>query len=311
GRHGRRRDREQISPPTIGVAATEIESFVGDRAEQVGAWLIDVATGDVPARLDEGCRDDVLRVVRPDEDGAEADQFFGMQSPQALVERDAVGIIDQTHVCLTLRTHPLHDRRPAMFHGDDKPRSRRRWQWRRRLHVVIVERLIEQSEGELLRRGAMSDDDLLDLYERTIDDLYRYASRLTGGDRAMAEEIVQDTYLAVLRRIRGGDVVTVDLGWLIVSCRHRFLDRLKSERRSKRREMLATSVGSDAVSAGRAVDALAVLPVEHRTALVLRYVDDLPVREVARAMRRSEHATESLLARARASLRAVLTARES
>ncbi|MCU1387041.1 MAG: polymerase subunit sigma-24 [Ilumatobacteraceae bacterium] len=198
-----------------------------------------------------------------------------------------------------------------MFHGDDKPRSRRRWQWRRRLHVVIVERLIEQSEGELLRRGAMSDDDLLDLYERTIDDLYRYASRLTGGDRAMAEEIVQDTYLAVLRRIRGGDVVTVDLGWLIVSCRHRFLDRLKSERRSKRREMLATSVGSDAVSAGRAVDALAVLPVEHRTALVLRYVDDLPVREVARAMRRSEHATESLLARARASLRAVLTARES
>jgi RNA polymerase sigma-70 factor (ECF subfamily) len=110
----------------------------------------------------------------------------------------------------------------------------------------------------------MRDEDLLELYERTIDDLFRYASRLTGGDRPMAEELVQDTYLAVLRRIRAGDVVAVDIGWLIVSCRH-------------------------------------------RTALVLRYVDDLPVREVARAMRRSEHATESLLARARASLRAALT----
>jgi len=153
----------------------------------------------------------------------------------------------------------------------------------------------------------MTDDELLDLYERTVDDLFRYASRLAGGDRTMAEEIVQDTYLAVLRRIRGGDAETVDIGWLIVSCRHRFLDRLKAERRSKRREVLAGSTERDDAPGGRAVDALAALSAEHRAALVLRYVDELPVREVARAMRRSEHATESLLVRARAALRAVLT----
>jgi RNA polymerase sigma-70 factor (ECF subfamily) len=40
--------------------------------------------------------------------------------------------------------------------------------------------------------------------------------------------------------------------------------------------------------------------------LVLRYVDDLSVAEVAREMGRSVHATESLLTRARTALRAVV-----
>ena len=51
----------------------------------------------------------------------------------------------------------------------------------------------------------MTEDDLLALYERTVNELYRYASRLTGGDRAWADELVQETYLAVLRKIRAGD----------------------------------------------------------------------------------------------------------
>jgi DNA-directed RNA polymerase specialized sigma24 family protein len=40
---------------------------------------------------------------------------------------------------------------------------------------------------------------------------------------------------------------------------------------------------------------------------VLKYVDDLPVADVARELGRSVHATESLLARGRASLRATMT----
>lgn len=152
-----------------------------------------------------------------------------------------------------------------------------------------------------------TDDDVMQVYERTVDELYRYASRLTG-DRAAAEELVQDTYLQLVRQVRAGTVSTVDIGWLVVTCRHRFLDTLRSQRRRSVRERTFARTGPHAPETGGAVtDALAGLPADQRVAMVLRYVDDLPVTEVARQLGRSEHATESLLARARTSLRTRIT----
>jgi RNA polymerase sigma-70 factor (ECF subfamily) len=46
----------------------------------------------------------------------------------------------------------------------------------------------------------------------------------------------------------------------------------------------------------------------HRAALTLRYLDGLPVPEVARALGRTVHATEALLVRARAAFRRSYTA---
>jgi RNA polymerase sigma-70 factor (ECF subfamily) len=152
----------------------------------------------------------------------------------------------------------------------------------------------------------------LALYDRSVDDVHRYASRLTGGDRARAEELVQETYLGVLRRLHAGDDLDLSTGYLIAACRSRFLDDLKAADRRHRREMraaLGARPGTDD-PADRAVhaatDALAALPPDQRAALVLRYVDDLAVPDVARHLDRSIHATESLLARARAALRAHL-----
>jgi RNA polymerase sigma-70 factor (ECF subfamily) len=56
----------------------------------------------------------------------------------------------------------------------------------------------------------------------------------------------------------------------------------------------------DAVTA-RAV--LERLGPQHRLALTLRYLDGLPVPEVARLLDRTLHATEALLVRARAAFR--------
>ena len=58
---------------------------------------------------------------------------------------------------------------------------------------------------------------------------------------------------------------------------------------------------------GPVTDALGQLPADYRVALVLRYVDELSVPDVARELGRSVHATESLLVRARAALRAVMS----
>jgi RNA polymerase sigma-70 factor, ECF subfamily len=153
----------------------------------------------------------------------------------------------------------------------------------------------------------MTDDDVLALYESSVVDVYRYATRLTGGDRALADELVQETYLGLLRLHRNGTAPEVDVGWLIVSCRHRFLDLVRRERRRLDRELRAAAPPSEQGGGqGAATDALARLTVDHRTVLVLRYVDALDVPEIARQIGRSVHATESLLSRARAALRDAL-----
>lgn len=153
------------------------------------------------------------------------------------------------------------------------------------------------------------DDTVLQIYERTVDELYRYASRLTG-DRVAADELVQETYLHLVRHVRGGAVDHVDIGWLIVACRRRFLDDLRSRGRRARREdafARAAAPATDPSAGGSTIhDTLDGLPPDQRAAMVLHYVDDLPVAEVARHLGRSERATESLLARARATLRARL-----
>ncbi len=52
-------------------------------------------------------------------------------------------------------------------------------------------------------------------------------------------------------------------------------------------------------------DALERLGAHHRAALTLRYLDGLPVVEVASVLGRTVHATEALLVRARRAFRAV------
>jgi len=148
----------------------------------------------------------------------------------------------------------------------------------------------------------MSNDAVVALYETTFDEVYRYATRLTGGNRVFADEIVQETYLQLLRGAappRGAD-----LGWLIVACRHRFLDALKRDRRRDERERRAHLPTTEYIeSSNEATDALGDLAPDHRLVLVLRYVDDLSAAEIAVEIGRSVRATESLLRRARSALR--------
>lgn len=155
-------------------------------------------------------------------------------------------------------------------------------------------------------RGAPSDVELADFFERTVDLLYRYASRLCGSDRAATEDLVQETYVCLLREVRSGRPLDMGTGWLITTCRSRFIDRLRADRRRAAREDRSVLPAARDDGGAMAADTglLAGLPAEQRAALVLRYVDELSVPEVARALGRSVHATESLLARARAAARA-------
>jgi len=139
-------------------------------------------------------------------------------------------------------------------------------------------------------------------YRATFAEVYRYTAMLCGADRALAEDVVQDTYMTALDRARAGQLASCSVGYLIVAARHRFLDGVRSAAREDRRLRLVSSVPDEPVVAVLPPQ-LADLPDRERAALVLRFVDDLTVAQVGAALGISTHAAESLLARATRRLR--------
>ena len=159
-----------------------------------------------------------------------------------------------------------------------------------------------------------SPDGMLTFFVRAAEDVHRYVSRLTGGDVQLTEDIVQETFIALLRHQREGRDGTMHVGWLMTAARSRFIDHVRSRSREQLRiEHVAAGSVDDvqepdygAVSADQALlDAGTPAPQE-RLALALHSVDGLSIGEVAQTIGRSVEATTSLLARARRRLRALM-----
>jgi RNA polymerase sigma-70 factor (ECF subfamily) len=150
-----------------------------------------------------------------------------------------------------------------------------------------------------------TETEFLAFYDATVVDAHRYAARLVGSDRLRAEDLVQDVYLELLRRVKTGTLSEVGPGWIVVSIRHRFLDSLRSAERESRRLRLAwTRPDADPI-ADHSGDALSGVRLSdrERLALTMRYVDGLSVPAVAAALGSTVRATESLLSRAKARIR--------
>jgi RNA polymerase sigma-70 factor, ECF subfamily len=152
-----------------------------------------------------------------------------------------------------------------------------------------------------------------DLYDRYVDAVYAAASRLTS-DRHVAEEVVQETFLALWNRAELFDPSVGSLAaWLHTIARNRTVDRLRAAGRRPNLIPLSSAAGDDehdsvaldrlvaagTVLGGAAVgrgpegelavtelrevlrDALADLPDSERTAIVLAYQEELTQSEIA------------------------------
>lgn len=147
-------------------------------------------------------------------------------------------------------------------------------------------------------------------YDGAVRELFRYFNRATAGDRLVAEDLTQETFWASAQAFRGGQADAVTMPWLMGVARHKLIDHYRRVARDERKLAMAYSPGVangldpsfDDIDGSEATDLLAKLSPTHRVVLILRYVDDLSVSEVARAMNRSVHATESLIVRSRHAL---------
>lgn len=149
---------------------------------------------------------------------------------------------------------------------------------------------------------------LLDLYGVALPQVYGY---LVGrcGSRAVAEDLTSEVFMAAVQACRRQPAPEPTVGWLIGIARHKLVDRWRSAAREERglRAVDVRAAVSDPweaeLDAMLAKQVLARLSATHRTVLTLRYLDGLPVPEVARLLDRTVHATETLLVRARAAFR--------
>lgn len=112
-------------------------------------------------------------------------------------------------------------------------------------------------------------------------------------------------FATVLMRVWDGDMSVLKVSWVITVGRNRLIDQWRrSARHEHRLSQLFTSQPGVVTSVDDDLLAwIAELPASQRAVVVLHYLDDLPVDEVANQLGKSYKSTESLLARARQSLR--------
>ena len=157
---------------------------------------------------------------------------------------------------------------------------------------------------------------LLELYDDALPHVYGYLLARCG-DAALAEDLTAESFLAAVNAVRKPGAPVPSIPWLIGVARHKLADhwrRTERERRGLRQADGEQGRADDPWDATldriRARDVLGQLGAHHRAALTLRYLDGLPVPEVARHLDRSVHATEALLVRARAAFRRIYQGEE-
>ena len=152
--------------------------------------------------------------------------------------------------------------------------------------------------GELVRAQFLA------FYDDAVGPLFAYLYRASGGQREVAEDLCQDIFVSVLTRVRRGDASVLTVPWVIAVARNRLIDQWRrSVRQERRLSLLSANQPVAAASNDDLLAWIAQLPASQRAAVVLRYLDDLPVHEVAARLGKSYRSTESLLSRARKSLR--------
>jgi RNA polymerase sigma-70 factor (ECF subfamily) len=153
-----------------------------------------------------------------------------------------------------------------------------------------------ESDEALARQLQQGDPAALDaLVERYHAPLFGYLFRLTGGDRALAQEMTQEAFLRALRGIRGYHPSRPFKPWLYAIATH--LARDHAARADTRRVVPladdtdlaaddpapdADLIASERAAAVRA--ALAALPPHQREVILLCFYEGLPIRAIADAL---------------------------
>jgi RNA polymerase sigma-70 factor (ECF subfamily) len=180
------------------------------------------------------------------------------------------------------------------------------------------------SDAPLVRRVCAGEEAAFDEFHALyFPRLYRFAAARLNGDEDASEEVVQRTLIRAIDRLHTfrGDAAL--LTWLCTLCRHEIADWIAREGRGRAvslsDEQEAARLALDKLAAGDRDDpdsalqrrelsrlvhsALDHLPDRYGDVLEWKYLEELPVEQIAGRLGLGYKAAESLLTRARAAFR--------
>lgn len=168
------------------------------------------------------------------------------------------------------------------------------------------------AEAKLIARCVVVDDrdafgHLVEHYQPS---LRRFLLNLTGNDD-LADDLAQDAFIKAYLSIRSFRGVASFRTWLWRIAYNEFLTFIR-KKHDIRADFDENPIGDDIVDTAAASEAkidvaalLDSLPVNQRTAILLFYMEDRPIKEIAKIMRVEEGTVKSLLSRARNKMRII------
>jgi RNA polymerase sigma-70 factor (ECF subfamily) len=172
----------------------------------------------------------------------------------------------------------------------------------------------QPSDADLLARAGRKDSAAFSiLVERHFSSVYRVVWRMLNG-HSDAEDVTQEAFLRLWRNPAQVREAAALKGWLMRVASNIVMDRFRGPREQAMGEDFDVADGRDTaeeqLSRSQAVatvdEAVASLPDRQKLALTLVHFEQLPQGSAAEIMEISVDALESLLARARRSLKARL-----
>jgi len=177
-------------------------------------------------------------------------------------------------------------------------------------------RIPPDREDQLIARAQGDPEAFGELYDHYFPQIYRYvASRVRSSE--VAEDITSEVFFKALRALgRYRPSGHPFSAWLYQIAINTITDHYRSHKRSED----SLESGPELAAAGTAVDeqvaermgldqiwrAIEALPDQQRTAMTLKYSEDLPLAEIGRIMGKSEGAIKLLVFRGTATVRATL-----
>jgi RNA polymerase sigma-70 factor (ECF subfamily) len=154
------------------------------------------------------------------------------------------------------------------------------------------------------------EDEWLRIYHETLDPLYGYVSRRTGGDRQLTEDTIQEAWLRALGDWPRQGLPRQPLAWLRTVCRNLLCNHYR-RRSPVSLEQAGIDPGQPAPPETPEAAALlgwGLARLGERRARLLEafHLEGRPVAELARELRLSPRAVEGRLRRARQQLARIL-----
>lgn len=150
------------------------------------------------------------------------------------------------------------------------------------------------------------------VYEVYVDEIYQFIYTRSGFDIPVAEDITQDIFLDVFKGLDGFKGLCSERTWIFRIARNKLNDFYRKQYKQNFETCEIDNAGQfhdpaqdidlqmEKSFESRFVrECLTKLPQQYRIILVMKYIDDMSIKQISKMANKSPKATESMLQRAK------------